>query len=393
MANESFELLLARIPDIDRTIRSVGGYWKPLSALARVTEELGELCELAADGRLGSPEGAGELADLFVITSAIAIQYCSDLLSAYKDTRKTEERDPSISVCRLASSCGELARVLNYYEGEKPPKAGEQLDSVATCVARIHRSLYELSHLCGHDLHAAIGKVTDKSAHRDKQRFTKKFDPAVSPVLDSFDAIRKNTRCIFTPLARVWGGVPWDARIDFEANVLLQLPHLLRFCRIVPFEFLDAYVIEISDRRHGETVQALSRTVNQTLRTLSARDPSEANCMEKDIESAGWQFEFGGLRFFCISFAPCYPETSSRYGFGSDSTFIFMQPELPFHHLHVPRGSAANARKTIRKAYTEAGAPYDPTIMEAPLEAPRYVKPLSVGEPPVRWWESGFHDS
>ncbi len=53
------------------TIGLVGGYWRPSAAVARLLEELGELAELDRN----DPRYASELADLWIITTALSDQF------------------------------------------------------------------------------------------------------------------------------------------------------------------------------------------------------------------------------------------------------------------------------------------------------------------------------
>src|SRR3989344_3985793 len=69
---------------IDQTVREVGGYWTPLSTFARVSEELGEISEIILETPLNVQSLASELADLYIITTCLANQYCVKLSDEYK---------------------------------------------------------------------------------------------------------------------------------------------------------------------------------------------------------------------------------------------------------------------------------------------------------------------
>lgn len=70
--------------NIHAHIRRVGGYWRPLSTMARVSEEFGEICQLISSGSKSKEEISLEFADLFVITTCLANQYSCDLTSEYR---------------------------------------------------------------------------------------------------------------------------------------------------------------------------------------------------------------------------------------------------------------------------------------------------------------------
>jgi hypothetical protein len=61
--------------------------------------------------------------------------------------------------------------------------------------------------------------------------------------------------------------------------------------------------------------------------------------MEQDLESDLWRFTFCGEAMFVTTFAPCYGTDHARYGFGSKSTFIYLQPNYSFEHHNVPANS------------------------------------------------------
>ncbi len=44
-------------------------------------------------------------------------------------------------------------------------------------------------------------------------------------------------------------------------------------------------------------------------------------------------------------------------------------------------------RDKIRLNFINASRPYLGAIMTTPLEAPRYVKPATLTDPPVPWWD------
>ncbi len=72
---------------VDKTIKQYGGYWEPLSMMARITEEIGELARainIKYGGKKSKFEGDGreieeELADVFYTTLAIANKFDIDL--------------------------------------------------------------------------------------------------------------------------------------------------------------------------------------------------------------------------------------------------------------------------------------------------------------------------
>jgi hypothetical protein len=108
------------------------------------------------------------------------------------------------------------------------------------------------------------------------------------------------------------------------------------------------------------------------------------------IQDPRWWLTFNGHPLFLATFAACYGPASSRYSFGADRTYFFFQTLESFLRRHDRRTNRLpeSARERIREAFRGAGRPYDLAITLSPLEAERFVKPLRLGDPPVRWWVS-----
>ena len=89
-----------------------------------------------------------------------------------------------------------------------------------------------------------------------------------------------------------------------------------------------------------------------------------------------------------VTFGPCYGPNSSRYAFGLDATYLLFQPRSSFVRRWAPGTDRLpdRAREAIRHDFEAAGRQYDLAITLSPREAHRVVKPVRLGEPPVRWW-------
>lgn len=201
--------------------------------------------------------------------------------------------------------------------------------------------------------------------------------------------IQLQTQCIYAAKSRIWGSPAWDEARSLEENVAAVVPDLADFVDASREEALDGYALELPER-YGDTLQALARTTRRVLTTLGEHDPAGGRCMARPVEDPGWCFEFGGERFFVNTFAPCYGAGSSRYGFGSRSTFVLFQPRHSFAKAVRPGDSVLPdaVRGRIRADFAAMGRPYDSAISSIPFEAWRVIRPLRAGDPPVRWWEA-----
>lgn len=382
---------------IHNHVKSVGGYWRPLSGLARLTEEIAELAEVLEEKEIDIDRLSSELADVFMISTCLANQYCADLSREYNKlsvpielaeiTSPFPSSEGSDSFLRIVSITGKLARLINSYEGDKKPKKGEELSSVQEVVANLHKEIWSFSKQKGIDLLSHLEKVLEKSRKRDKDRFAHLYDPVMTSSLQSFQVIKTSTHCPFAASAKIWANPEWKKEKKMEENISDAIPHILRFIRVAVSEGLDGFVIT-APGCYGTSLKELAKFTRLTLKYLSDQDPANIHCMDKGVDGNEWQFSFNGQRFFVITFAPCYPATHSRYAFGMDATFIFLQPEHSFSKSKVPRGeSPGKLRDSIRKSFSDNNQPYFSNIITTELEAPRYVKPVNLHDKPVKWWD------
>src|SRR5947209_7312422 len=109
---------------VRETMIAAGGYWRPLAAVARLLEELGELSELLYSGG-EAPDGLPEeLADLWIITAALADQFLAEV------DEPGEVAAAEVDLGALVAAAGPVARVVNHYDGPKVPRSGEPMPTV-----------------------------------------------------------------------------------------------------------------------------------------------------------------------------------------------------------------------------------------------------------------------
>jgi len=239
------------------------------------------------------------------------------------------------------------------------------------------------------------------------------YHPAINNlVLQRFNIIKKQTECPFARVAKLWGAKPTphspnSAPASLVESAQSSAPALAEFVkRSNAGEDLDGFCVELDDpsAREGGPDQ-LGKCVRIFLTALAKNDPSdkENTCMKNSrfIGRAGWTFQFCKARFFLTVFAPCYPETSSRYGFGSSHAFLLFQPEESFlrHDLppdtpHTTWDHPKTVRDRARVRYSQAGRKYHiPDSVSYPA-AEHIVKPLNEdGMQVVRWWTDNEKDN
>jgi NTP pyrophosphatase (non-canonical NTP hydrolase) len=305
---------------VDKSIRSVGGYWPPLAGVARLLEELGEVAvELRREPRSQS-KLAEELADVFFISTCLANQYVADLNAAYVGAElnnslvaKTADKPAPIAFLDLLSSAGSLARTVNLYEGSKPLKPDEQIARIGESVARLHRALSILASASGIQLADEVRGACERKSKRDRGRFKTSHDASLCPALDEFRSIQSRMHNSNAMRTRVWGASPW-VESDRRRSVDRIAQELSRFIRVAPHEFLEGFVVHLLGQPFGQTVAHVAAGMRYLLSELGERDVSAKRRMAGGFEREDWSFEFAGQYLLIDLFAP---------SLGSPDVFIF----------------------------------------------------------------------
>jgi NTP pyrophosphatase (non-canonical NTP hydrolase) len=221
---------------VRETMIAAGGYWRPLAAVARLLEELGELLELLEEGP--AAELGGELADLWIITTALADQF----LAAVPEPG-TGSDEGETSGARLVVAGGPIARVVNHYDGPKVPREGAPMPSLRGSIAEFHRVLGALAMSLGVDLGDAVrSKLVAIHQRGDIERFARDgFDPSTAPVLARLAADPSAT----TLPARLWGAPELSSTDSPEEWATAISGSLEMFAKAAHAEDLEGYVIEL----------------------------------------------------------------------------------------------------------------------------------------------------
>lgn len=220
--------------NIDETIRAVGGYWSPLSGLARVLEELGELAECIFKKHPSSKFNE-ELADVLIITICIANQYCAKFnrSSYFLISNKTSITKMYME---LVSDCGELGRILNYYEGNKSLKASEDPATIEEQINIICQKILSISRQKNIDIIKIANQKLSKVKKRDKERFRMLYDPSQSPSHDEYIKRNKNIK--------VWG-LQDTNKYTLEENLINNHNTIKRFLKFGRREGIESLVIKV----------------------------------------------------------------------------------------------------------------------------------------------------
>jgi hypothetical protein len=218
-----------------------------------------------------------------------------------------------------------------------------------------------------------------------------------SDPLQRFAYLQERVECPFARGARHAAAPPWihelgwTANLDRVADAFAHAADALlhpsrRAVSRAGRDQLDGFVIEVREPGAGDSLASLARTTRRLLLGLAERDRPRAPEPLGDVESRAFWFRFANVRCFVAVFAACYPPSSSRFAHGLPDPLFVFQAEAAFTRLFGHGRSLAASRPGVRRAFAAAGRPYDASLSESPYEAYRYVKPLHLGEPVVRWW-------
>jgi NTP pyrophosphatase (non-canonical NTP hydrolase) len=367
---------------VRQTLDRVGGYWRPLAAAARLLEELGELGEQRMDSGDDRELADDELADLWIITTAMADQFRGRV--AEPDTHRLRELGAGDRFTRLVMLAGRIGRIVNYYDGPKKPRSFDGWISLEKAVRDFHLVLADVARAQHLDLGQAIDDKLDAIPELERGRFRRGYDASTAPVLRRFRAIQERTQCPYAARARLLGAPEWSRR-SFDANVSDIIPSLTLFTKAAVPERLDAFVIP---GPAFSSMEELADWFRRLLTELSRYDPCEQAVMDAQVDRPGWQFAFNGQRLFVAVFSPLYGPEHPRHS--ADDTYLFMQAEESFDRKGVGSAYSRSSRikDEIRQQFAAAGQPYQGDLQDHRIEAPLYLLPRWDGDSAVRWWEA-----
>jgi NTP pyrophosphatase (non-canonical NTP hydrolase) len=317
-------------------IGQVGGYWRPLAAVARLQEELGELAELlmsctpdveqhAGDLAKQSPselaeQWAPELADLWIITTAIADQFLGRVAEPGSYPRRPPpSRDLLGNVVIVA---GRIARIVNYYDGPKTPRTLEGWVPLSDAVAEFHRALADLAHAHGVDLAAAVGAKLDAIPALDSGRFRAgEHDPSTAASLERFRTLHTASAGPDAERARLWGSPEWSLE-SFASNVEALVADLTSLTKAAAWERLDGYLIA---GPRFTSMALLDDWLIRLLAEITARDPASAQLVTGPVDGPERRLTFNGLDLCATAFSPLYDTSDPRHS--PADTFVLLQVE------------------------------------------------------------------
>lgn len=213
---------------INTMILHLGGYWRPLSGLARLLEEVGEVG--GALRKDAQDELKEELLDVLVISTCLANQYAIALQQPEAEVGETKEK----LYFQIVEEAGEVARILNAYEGDKKLKRNRQGQSLQHHIEQLQRAVLSLAAIHHLNLFDSLFALIEEKSARDFGRFDHTPDPITESSVRAYQMHQSG---------RYWGGVPVKSFERFDRYIERE-QHIERFYRIAGIEGLDGFVIQ-----------------------------------------------------------------------------------------------------------------------------------------------------
>lgn len=296
-------------------IGEVGGYWRPLAGAARLQEELGELAELLVSGSGSVDELAAELADLWIISTALADQFLGSV--AEPDSTAPRAVASAEQLSRLVVAAGRIARIVNHYDGPKTPHSFDGWISLEDAVAEFHCNLEDVARAHDVNLADAVKAKLDAIPTRDAGRFGEtRHDPSTAAALDSFrapytsgsvspaDRLGRGDRAL-----RLWGSPELPSGspdVDVEAIVR----DLIMLTKAAPWEQIDGYLICAPTLT---STMLLEQWLAGLLSEIAQHDPGNERPHIHIDGDTHRSLSFNGLMLTAEPFSPLYPPLDSRH--------------------------------------------------------------------------------
>ena len=204
-----------------------------------------------------------------------------------------------------------------------------------------------------------------------------------------FSNIIDSTHCPFANKGTLNYGSLWPKQLELEMQIRIWNQEMTMFTDSVPTKNPDGFVIGAVGKQAPSTLHELTLFIRYVLNNLTIMSRGY-HLTEKEVEENRWQFCFKGIRMFLVVMSSVYPRANSRYSPAPNSVFMFFQPEVAFntfipHSENDPK--TQRLKEVIRRKFVCAGQEYDIDIVTNPSEASKYVKPLNLGEPVIKWWK------
>jgi len=203
-----------------------------------------------------------------------------------------------------------------------------------------------------------------------------------------FRKLVAHSPCPFAKDAKIMYALDWDPGIGFTENIHKTLP---RFISFVTNGISDGYELFVMEIRHESIINQIedfAGFLNKLLHEIHLSDTTSVTYFTEGIESMDWDFTFNSIRFFIPTFAPFYERNHPRYSFNTDTAFIMFQPDSTFNKYSINSKNPDRNELTekIKTLFLENDFIYSLKYVKGSIKSIRYVKPVNLEGPPVKWW-------
>ena len=131
---------------------------------------------------------------MWIITTALADQFLGAVAEPGSLEKPASSGTPGDQHGALVVCGGQIARIVNYYDGPKTPRSLDGWPSLSDAVAGLHLALGRVAHAHGVELGAAVADKLRAITVRDSRRFARaEHDPSTAPCLE-LSAQQQRTR-------------------------------------------------------------------------------------------------------------------------------------------------------------------------------------------------------
>jgi hypothetical protein len=206
----------------------------------------------------------------------------------------------------------------------------------------------------------------------------------------SFDEVVAETRCPFSGLA-TWRELRPELP-QSRAEALAALTEQGRTLRPQIAQLdraeIDMVAVEVSHPELVADLASFTEAVRHFITGLHGCESYQRG--ELETTEADWLLIVDGVRLFGLTFAPFYQKNHPRHS-PTDSAYIVIQFLFSFRKIRMSGLSRAAKRRLsnrVRATFEAAGVPYFAYITQDLPEIMKMIKPLKMGDPPIRWWQS-----
>ena len=151
----------------------------------------------------------------------------------------------------------------------------------------------------------------------------------------------------------------------------------------------DGVLVTFTSKEWGRSLAHLATALYAVLSSVARHDEDAARSLAQNFDCDEWRLRIAGRVAFVLTLSPVYGTDSSRFNGGTGCTYLLFQTDKSFARRRLPGMDkiTVDQRAMIRSAFASNGRPYDSAISTGPKEAYRFIKPLTTGADPLRWWD------